>query len=66
MAKYKEKHGPSYRDLEWGAERARPIRHQHAREIQPYGKIARLPNALDEKVCEGSVTNLIYSSYFQR
>src|SRR5262249_24208214 len=58
MAKYKEKHGPSYSDLASGAEHSRPILHQHAPEIQPYGKIARLPNALDAKVCEGSVTNL--------
>ncbi|HTF33238.1 MAG TPA: DNA starvation/stationary phase protection protein [Myxococcota bacterium] len=32
--------------------------HQHAREIQPYGKIAKLPLALDEKVCAGSAENL--------
>jgi len=58
MSNYKEKHGPSYTDIASGAERSRPILHQHAREIQPYGRIARLPIALDEKVCEGSVNNL--------
>ena len=58
MANYKEKHGPSYSDIASGTERSRPILHQHAREIQPYGKIAKLPIALDEKVCEGSVNNL--------
>jgi starvation-inducible DNA-binding protein len=58
MANYKEKHGPSYSDIALGAERSRPVLHQHAREIQPYGKIAKLPIALDEKVCEGSVNNL--------
>ena len=32
--------------------------HQKAREIQPYNKIAKLPIALDEKVCASSVENL--------
>ena len=41
-----------------GTERARPILHQHAREIQPYGKIAKLPIALDESVCAQSVEDL--------
>jgi starvation-inducible DNA-binding protein len=41
-----------------GTERARPILHQHAREIQPYGKIAKLSIALDESVCAESVGNL--------
>jgi len=58
MANSKQKHGPSYRELAFGAERSRPMLHQHAREIQPYGKIARLPIALDEKVCAASVNNL--------
>jgi starvation-inducible DNA-binding protein len=58
VAPYKEKHGPSYSDLAEGTERARPILHQQAREIQPFGRIARLPIALDEKVCQGNVTNL--------
>ena len=58
MAPYREKHGPSYSDLAAGTERARPVLHQSAREIQPFGRIARLPIALDEKVCQGSVTNL--------
>jgi starvation-inducible DNA-binding protein len=41
-----------------GSERARPILHQHAREIQPYGKIAKLSIALGESVCSESVENL--------
>jgi starvation-inducible DNA-binding protein len=41
-----------------GTERARPILHQHAREIQPYGKIAKLSIALDESVCAASAENL--------
>jgi starvation-inducible DNA-binding protein len=44
--------------LNEGTQRARPILHQHAREIQPYGKIAKLPIALDETACETSVNNL--------
>ena len=41
-----------------GAERSRPILHQHAHEIQPYGKIAKLPIALDEATCAQSVESL--------
>ena len=41
-----------------GTERSRPILHQHAREIQPYGKIAKLSIALDESACAQSVENL--------
>jgi len=44
--------------LEEGTQRAKPILHQHAREIQPYGKIAKLPIALDETACESSIDNL--------
>src|SRR5262244_4093399 len=38
--------------------RAHPLTHQKGREIQAYGKIARLPIALDENVCAKSVENL--------
>lgn len=48
----------SYSQLEEGTEQARPILHQHAREIQAYGKIAKLPIALDEEVCAESAENL--------
>ena len=58
MAKNKDRNGTSYDDITSGAERSRPIVHQHAREIQPYGRIARLPIALDQKVCLDSVNNL--------
>ncbi|MGH9681384.1 MAG: Dps family protein, partial [Candidatus Acidiferrales bacterium] len=44
--------------MESGAERAKPLVHQAAKEIQPYGKIAKLPIALDEGVCQTSVNNL--------
>ena len=58
MAKSRDRNGTSYDDMTSGAERSRPILHQNAREIQPYGKIARLPIALDQKVCLASVNNL--------
>jgi starvation-inducible DNA-binding protein len=41
-----------------GTERARPLLHQHAREIQPFGRIAKLPIALDERICAESTDNL--------
>jgi starvation-inducible DNA-binding protein len=58
MSKNKDRNGTSYDDITSGAERSRPILHQNAREIQPYGKIARMPIALDQKVCFTSVNNL--------
>jgi starvation-inducible DNA-binding protein len=44
--------------LDEGTQRAKPVLHQHAREIQPYGKIAKLSIALDETACESSIENL--------
>ena len=41
-----------------GTERARPILHQHASEIQPYGKIAKLPIALELQTCASSCESL--------
>src|SRR2546430_1367648 len=38
-----------------GTDGARPILHQHAREIQPFGKIFKLPIALEESACAASV-----------
>jgi starvation-inducible DNA-binding protein len=38
--------------------RARPVVNQRAPEIQPYGTIARLPNALSENACAQSAENL--------
>jgi starvation-inducible DNA-binding protein len=58
MASKSDKRGPSYNQLESGAERSKPVLHQHAHEIQPYGKIAKLPIALDEKICAASAENL--------
>src|SRR5271170_2914835 len=58
MAKHKENNGTSYNDLAFGTGRSRPILHQHATEIQPFGKLVKLPIALDAKVCQGSVNDL--------
>jgi len=38
--------------------RARPLTHQQAHEIQPYGHLVKLPIALAESACKESVTNL--------
>jgi starvation-inducible DNA-binding protein len=58
MSPKQDKRSASYNQLEAGTKQARPILHQHAREIQPFGKIAKLPIALDEKVCAASTENL--------
>ena len=58
MSPRSDKREPSYSQLEAGTKQAKPIQHQHAPEIQPYGKIAKLPIALDEKVCAESADNL--------
>jgi len=58
MSPKNNKRGESYNQLEAGSKRAKPIQHQRGAEIQPYGKIAKLPIALDEKVCAQSVENL--------
>ncbi|WP_447987147.1 Dps family protein [Nitrospira sp. Nam74] len=39
-------------------DRVRPLTDQHARELQPYGTIVKLPIALEESVCKASVDNL--------
>lgn len=48
----------TYDQAEAGTERARPLVLQGAHEIQPFGKIAKLPLALDELVCARSAENL--------
>lgn len=58
MSTKNNKSEPSYSQLEAGTKLAKPLQHQHAPEIQPYGKIAKLPIALDEKVCAASAENL--------
>src|SRR5436189_4458648 len=37
---------------------AKPLTHQHAHEIQPFGHLVKLPIALAEKVCRESAANL--------
>ena len=37
---------------------ARPLTHQHAHEIQPFGHLVKLPIALAESACKESVENL--------
>ena len=58
MSQKNEKRGPDYNQLEEGTRQSKPILRQQGREIQPYGKIAKLPIALDEKVCANSAENL--------
>jgi starvation-inducible DNA-binding protein len=58
MSPKNNKRGESYNQLEAGTKRAKPVQHQRGAEIQPYGKIAKLPIALDEKVCAESAENL--------
>jgi starvation-inducible DNA-binding protein len=43
--------------LDW-LSRARPLVHQNAHEIQPFGHLVKLPIALDERACIESVDNL--------
>ena len=54
----KDSKSNSKSDPQAGSDRARPILHQHAHEIQPFGKIAKLSIALDESVCAESAENL--------
>src|SRR5271169_1694041 len=58
MSAKKRDIGTRINQLEEGAQRAKPVLHQHAKEIQPYGKIAKLSIALDETACESSINNL--------
>jgi starvation-inducible DNA-binding protein len=53
-----DRNDAKYKQMGAGTDRAQPLLHQHAREIQPYGKITKLPIGLDEKVCLASVENL--------
>lgn len=52
------KDGRGYSVLEMGAEASKPLMHQPAQEMQEYGKLAKLPIALDEQVCSAEAENL--------
>ena len=58
MSPKNHRSGAKSEELEAGTERARPILHQKAKEIQPYGKLTPMSIALDEKVRAQSVENL--------
>lgn len=58
MSPKNDKREPKYSQLGEGAERSQPIQHQQSHEIQPYGKITKLPIALDERTCAQSAENL--------
>jgi starvation-inducible DNA-binding protein len=45
-------------DAEAILNRAKPLLHQQAHEIQPYGHLVKLPIALSEQTCKESVENL--------
>ena len=45
-------------DAETILNRAQPLIHQEAHEIQPFGHLIKLPIALSEEACKESVTNL--------
>ena len=42
-------------DVDTILNQAKPLTHQHAHEIQPFGHIVKLPIALAESVCKESV-----------
>jgi starvation-inducible DNA-binding protein len=58
MSPKDSKRNDAYNQLEGGSKRATPIQHQRAAEIQPFGKVTRMPIALDEKVRAASAENL--------
>jgi starvation-inducible DNA-binding protein len=45
-------------DAETIMQRATPLAHQHAHEMQPFGHLVRMPIALSEQACKESVENL--------
>jgi starvation-inducible DNA-binding protein len=45
-------------DVDTIMNQARPLTHQHAHEIQPFGHLVKLPIALSENACKESVENL--------
>jgi starvation-inducible DNA-binding protein len=45
-------------DIDTMLNRATPLVHQHANEIQPYGHLVKMPIALSESACRESMENL--------
>lgn len=45
-------------DIDDITQRATPLTHQHAHEIQPFGHLVRMPIALSEAACSSAVENL--------
>jgi starvation-inducible DNA-binding protein len=45
-------------DIDTILNRATPLAHQYAHEIQPYGHLVKMPIALSERACRESVENL--------
>jgi starvation-inducible DNA-binding protein len=58
MARKSKERAPRNEAVESLVARVRPVTRQQAPELQPYGSIARLPNALPEDVCAQSAENL--------
>jgi len=58
MARPKTSNYNSKSNFRYNPERGRPKIHQRGPEIQAFGKIAKLPIALGEKVCQASVERL--------
>src|SRR3974390_84621 len=56
--KTKTRSGNSRPRFEYHPDRARPKTGQRAAELQAFGTIAKLPNALSEHVCQTSVERL--------
>lgn len=56
--KTRKSHNNSNPAFQYHPDRARPKIHQRAAEIQAFATIAKLPNALSEKVCQASVERL--------
>jgi len=56
--KSKTNNNNSKSQFQYHPDRARPKIHQRAPEIQAFGTIAKLPIALSERVCQGSVERL--------
>jgi len=58
MSPKDSKRNETYNQLEAGSKRSTPIQHQRSAEIQPFGKLTRMPIALDERVRSASVEDL--------